>query len=197
MDSPDTAIILLAAGHSSRMGAAKQLLEFRGKPMVRHAAETALSSQCGPVVVVAGAYVDEVRNALEGLPVIVDVNSNWPAGIGGSIQTGLAALPEESGAAILALADQPLLTAAIYNTLLDRHRVTGRPIVAAAYAGTVGVPVLFSRSHFPHLMALQPDQGCKGVIVKHKDDAELIPCPEAEADVDTTADYQRIRALTA
>jgi len=89
---------------------------------------------------------------------------------------------------ILGLADQPLITAAVYNRLVQTHRQTGRPIVTSEYAGTVGVPVFFARAYFPNLLALGPDQGCKGLILKNLDDALKLPCPEAETDIDTPGD---------
>ena len=113
--------------------------------------------------------------------------------MGTSIQAGIrAAEALELDGAILALADQPLVTSAILCHLAAEHQRTGQPIVASQYAGTVGVPVYFAKSHFPQLLALAPDQGCKGVILKHSDFALRIDCPEAEADIDTPVDYERL-----
>jgi molybdenum cofactor cytidylyltransferase len=68
-------------------------------------------------------------------------------------------------------------------------------IVASEYEDTIGVPALFDRSVFPDLLALAPDQGCKGLLVGGEGDAARIParvpCPEAAIDVDTPADYRR------
>lgn len=188
-------IVLLAAGESSRMGAPKQLLDFHGRPLVRHAALTALASQCCPVAVVLGAAADKIRPALSGLNLVVTVNPHWSSGMGTSIQAGLTALADHSlDAIILSLADQPLLTPETYARLRRAHETTGQTIVTSEYADTVGVPVLFAREHFAELMALEPDRGCKGVIQRHIQSALRIPCPEAEADLDTPADYQRIQS---
>lgn len=188
-------ILLLAAGESTRMGTPKQLLDFHGQPLVRHAALTALASQCGPVAVVLGAAADKIRPALAELNVIVTVNPHWSGGMGTSIQAGLRALADHSlDAVILSLADQPLLTPETYRRLQRGYEATGRTVVTSEYADTVGVPVLFSREHFAELMALEPDRGCKGVIQRHIESAQRIPCPEAEADLDTPSDYQRIQS---
>ncbi len=186
----DTALILLAAGSSSRLGMPKQLLDFHGTPMVRHAAETALRAGCGPVVVVLGAVRHEIAEALQGLPVEIVSNDQWAEGMGTSIQCGLRAL-EGRGVcgAILSLADQPFVTATFLRSLLTRHIETGRNIVAASYAGTVGVPVFFAAEAFGLLMALKPAAGCKGVILGHPEDALLIDCAEAAIDIDTLDDY--------
>jgi molybdenum cofactor cytidylyltransferase len=199
------AAILLAAGNSSRMGAPKQLLDFRGKHLVRYVAEALQAAGCDPVVVVVGAYEHEVRAALTGLPVEIVVNERWPEGMGTSIQAGLRALQTDLPAleeqninngvtvkgAILALADQPFVTPEFLRGLIAKHRVSGKRIVAAQYSGTAGVPVFFACEAFPLLMALKPEQGCKGVILGHPAEAVLIDCPEAAMDIDTPEDYRR------
>ena len=192
---PRFGTVLLAAGGSSRMGTAKQLLDYQGKPLVRHAAEVALASICGRVIVVLGCRSGEIRPALEGLPVAILENADWEGGMGTSIRAGIEVAKRESlDGVVLALADQPLVTPAILDRLARTHLETGRPIVASQYAGTVGVPVFFARSYFPHLLGLQPAQGCKGVILAHAGDAIRLDCPEAEVDVDTPEDYGRVGA---
>jgi molybdenum cofactor cytidylyltransferase len=186
------AVILLAAGNSTRMGTAKQLLDFGGKPLVRHAAESAQSSGCDTVVVVLGANEAEVRPALANLDVEIVVNERWAEGMGTSIQAGLRALENRDiKGAILALSDQPFVTADFLRGLVDKHYQNGKPIVAAQYSGTAGVPVFFAREVFPLLMGLKPHQGCKGVILSHPLDALLVDCPEAAMDIDTPEDYAR------
>jgi molybdenum cofactor cytidylyltransferase len=188
--APKSALILLAAGNSARMGSAKQLLDFAGKPMLRHVAESAQASGCDPVIVVLGANEAEIRPALAGLDVEIVVNESWAEGMGTSIQTGLRALENRDvGGAILALSDQPFVTADFLRGLVERYRESGRPIVAAQYSGTAGVPVFFAREAFPLLMALKPDQGCKGVILGHPGGALLVDCPDAARDIDTPEDY--------
>lgn len=186
-----TTLLLLAAGNSTRMGSPKQLLDYGGVPLLRHAARQALDSRCDRVIVVLGADSDAVRRALFSLPVDVVENPRWDEGMGTSIQAGLRAV-KDADAAILALADQPLVTAAVYDRLIRQHELSGQPIVTSQYAGTVGVPVLFAKSLFGPLLALKPSQGCKGVILAHLDQSLRIDCPEAEADVDTPQDYEQL-----
>lgn len=188
-------VVLLAAGASSRMGTAKQLLEFRGKPLLRHAAEVALASMCQQVIVVLGANAEQVRPALDGLPVKIIENPIWAVGMGTSIHAGVH-FADQMGldGLILALADQPLVTSQTMDRLLAEFLHSGPSIVAARYAeSVVGVPAFFAREFYPQLLAIDPSQGCKALIVKCSHQAIFIDCPEAEADVDTRLDYERFR----
>jgi molybdenum cofactor cytidylyltransferase len=191
--SKNIAIIILAAGESRRMGSLKQLADFGGKPLLRHAVETALDSTCHSVVVVLGAAHDRIRPVLDGLPVTIAVNANWQQGMGTSIQTGLAALPPNIDGVILALGDQPMLTAEHYNRLTDIQATTTATVVTARYANTVGVPVLFMRPLFEQLNRLPPDMGCKPVIMGNRGTAQFLDLPEAEYDVDTPETLSAVR----
>jgi molybdenum cofactor cytidylyltransferase len=177
------------------MGAPKQLLDFGGRPLVRHCVETALGSVCRPVVLVVGAHSEEVSAAVAGLPVRVVRNHLWSEGMGSSIRTGVESVTavNDVEGLILTLADQPMLTPATFEALIDGHRRTGMPIVASSYSGTVGVPVFFARQYFDDLMQLGPSQGCKGLIMRHSDQAFFFTCPEAEFDIDTPEEYVALR----
>jgi molybdenum cofactor cytidylyltransferase len=187
------ALVLLAAGGSTRMGKPKQLLPYQGQPLIRYVAKTALASGSDPVVVVIGSDVAEMRAALDGLDVVVVENTEWEQGIGTSIRAGISGAEILGcGGAILALADQPLITAEILKHLVEEHEETGRPIIASEYDGTVGVPAFFTREFFPKLKALLPSEGCKATILAHLEQSIRIACPEAETDIDTPEDYQSI-----
>jgi molybdenum cofactor cytidylyltransferase len=191
-------VVVLAAGNSSRMGSAKQLLDYGGKPLLRHAVEVALASTCRRVIVVLGSQCDELRRALDGLPVAIEENGRWAEGMGTSIQAGVeAARRENLAGVILSLADQPLVTARNLNALVNAHLESGQPIVASRYSGTVGVPAFFSREFFPQLLSLAPSAGCKGVILSHAGSALHLDCLEAESDIDTPEDYARARRAMA
>lgn len=190
---PRIATVILAAGSSSRMGQPKQLLQYEGKPLLRRAAETALASECEHAIVVLGASAAQLRSSLEDLPVAIVENARWCEGMGASIQAGVhAASAGDFDAVILMLADQPLITSRNLDRLVLAHLTSGRPVIASRYAGTVGVPVLFSREYFPALSALTPSQGCKGLILEHSARAVWLDCPEAGFDVDTRDDYLRL-----
>lgn len=192
---PDIGLILLAAGSSSRMGTPKQLLDYGGKPLLRHAAEVGLASICRPVLAVLGSQAELIGKAIEDLPLEIVLNPRWEEGMGTSIHAGVEiAQARNLDGVILALADQPLVTAAILNRLVETHLETGQAIVSSQYAGTVGVPVFFARAFFANLLKLAPGQGCKGLIVAHEAQVMRLDCPEAEVDIDTPQEYARLHS---
>jgi molybdenum cofactor cytidylyltransferase len=188
------AAVILAAGQASRMGRAKVLLDFRGVPLVRHAALTAIAARYEAVSVVAARPAEAIIDALSGLRVAVVINDRSREGIGTSIAAGVSALPPEMDGMVLMLADQPFVSAAhlaALRTLADA-RCT---IVASRYQGTVGVPAFFARPVFLRLANLNGDQGCKGVIRELSEQALFLDYPNAAIDIDTPGDYQRASAL--
>ena len=189
-------LLLLAAGGSSRLGQPKQLLPFRDRTLLRHAAETALHSRCRPIIVVLGAQPDRMRHELAGLEVRAAENPAWEAGMGSSIRCGLTGLetsaPNLAGV-VLMLCDQPLITSDALDALVQSHAETGCPLIASEYGGTRGVPAFFSRALFPELRALPDAQGAKPVIARYAAETIALPLPAGVWDVDTAADYERLR----
>jgi molybdenum cofactor cytidylyltransferase len=84
--------VVLAAGEASRFGSPKQLLDYHGQPFVRKVAQTALEAGLWPVVVVTGAYAEQVEAALAGLDVVIARNENWKDGQAGSVRAGIETL---------------------------------------------------------------------------------------------------------
>ena len=193
-----TALIILAGGASTRLGQPKQLLPFRGRSLLRHAAETALASVCRPMVVVLGAGAEQLRSELSGLLVTVTLNPAWAEGMASSIRAGLGTVTSEANepdSVVIMLCDQPLITAATLDQLVKVHRTENRGIVACEYEDTLGVPALFSRKYFPELAGLAGDQGARKIIVKHNNNLSRIPAPEAAFDVDRLEQAARLEAL--
>lgn len=185
------AIVVLAAGGSSRLGQPKQLLNHQGTSLVRRAAELALAAS--PVVaVVLGARHEEVRARLDGLAVRCVDNPDWALGQGTSLRAGLRALPPDVDGALLMLCDQLRVDTAHLRALIDTFERARAPIVASAYAGTRGVPALFSRALFPELEALPPTGGARGLIARDPSRVAEVPLPGGEEDVDTPGDLARL-----
>lgn len=157
--------VVLAAGGSRRLGRPKQLVPWRGRPLVRRVARAALAAGCEPVVVVVGARAADVRATLDGLPVEIVVNPHWRRGLAGSIRAGIRRVARRGvTAAALLVCDQPRLTPAVLRRLIASHAGPPSGTAACAYAGTVGVPAIFPRSRFPELLALRGDRGAHRLL---------------------------------
>lgn len=195
---PKIGVIILAAGSSSRVnGEPKQMLEFRGKTLLRRAAETALQSEFSSTIVVLRANQEQMRKDIEDLPLKIAINENPESGISSSIKIGLSAISEEnSDAVIIMLCDQPLVTTEVLQRLRDVFVETGKPIAASEYKNTIGVPALFAREIFGELSNLQNDEGAKKVIKKDKYRIALVAAPEAAFDIDTLQDYEKLKRLS-
>lgn len=191
-----TAGVVLAAGGANRFGAPKQLLDWRGQPLVRHVASLALRAGLDPVVVVIGAYRAEVRQALDGLPVILVENQDWQSGQSSSIRGGLCALPAETGGAIFLLCDQPQVPEHLLASLVEMHRQTLAPIISPQVDGKRANPVLFDRQTFVDLMDLQGDVGGRGLFSKYRVTWVEWLDRRLAADIDTPEDYRRLLEQT-
>ncbi|OON67046.1 NTP transferase domain-containing protein [Hymenobacter sp. CRA2] len=195
---PPIAAVLLAAGASTRMGQPKQLLPYQGSTLLRRAAETALAAGCQPVVVVTGALHAELAAEVRDLPVLLEHNDVWEAGIGTSIGVGVRAVEKsapEAAAVLVMLSDQPLVTPALLGQLLTAWRQSGLP-VATTYADAVGVPAVFGRMVWPQLLALPATAGAKPLLQRLGDELALISFPPAATDVDTPEQYAALLSET-
>jgi molybdenum cofactor cytidylyltransferase len=193
--SSSVGLILLAAGNSSRMGRPKQLLRYGDQSLITHIIQVALASQCEPILVVLGAYADQIESEISHFPIQIVHNSNWAEGMGESIKIGVKALctlSELPEAVILMLCDQPLVSDQLLDCLITKYKVSGKQMIVSAYADTLGVPALFSQAFYPELMSLKPNTGAKQLILQHCSDTEAIPFPEGATDLDTPTDYQQL-----
>lgn len=186
------AAVVLAAGGAKRYGYPKQLLSWHGKPFVRQVAETALGAGLWPVIVVLGAYSDQVMTALEDLPVTIVNNPTWEAGQATSIHSGLRSLPENLGGVVFLLCDQPQIPAQLIQTMIETHRQTLAPVIAPMIAGQRGNPVLFDRSTFSAFSELKNEQGGRALFSRYR--VNWVPWHDSSLllDVDTPEDYQRL-----
>jgi molybdenum cofactor cytidylyltransferase len=143
--------VILAAGGSSRFGQPKQLIPFRGKSLIRRTVDAASQAGCSPVVVVIGSDDEKLRRELDHAGVVTVQNAQWQRGIGSSLRCGIQGLTHTSPdveASVLLVCDQPAVDVRVIERLIGLRETTGKSIVAASYADTLGVPALFNRSVF-------------------------------------------------
>lgn len=192
-----TGIILLAAGSSSRLGRAKQLIEYQGKTLIQKSVDEAKKSQANCLVVVLGANADLIQTGFDSSSTPFIVNPDWQQGMSSSMQVGLRFLMEREKIeqVILMLSDQPFVDTSFLNQLIKAKATSGKGIVAAAYSDTLGVPALFDRSYFEELLQLTGSEGAKRVIVNHQAAVHAIDFPLGAVDLDTEEDVSQFLSL--
>lgn len=186
--------VILAAGQAKRMGQAKQLLPLGGKPLVWHVASQACAAGLQQVVAVTGAYAAEVAQALAGLPVGIVHNPDWATGQAASVAAGVRALGPVK-AVLFLLADQPLVDAALVNSLVSAYRQGGASIVAPSCQGQPGNPVMFDLAVWRDaLLALSGDEGARRIVRVNSDSVRWVEVidPAVFLDADTPEEYQRL-----
>jgi xanthine/CO dehydrogenase XdhC/CoxF family maturation factor/CTP:molybdopterin cytidylyltransferase MocA len=184
---------VLAAGASTRLGRPKQLVSFRGEPLVRSVTRAALASACERVAVIVGAE-PSVEAALHELPVQCVANPAWQEGIASSVRAAVAWAREQRAAGlVLVLADQPLLSSEHVDRLLFALRA-GAPAAGSRYGDVLGVPAAFASSKFDDLAALQGDRGATRLLGE-TEQVVTISWPQGYLDVDSESDVRALARL--
>jgi len=189
------AAVVLAAGSSTRFGKPKQFGLFQGETFIKRIVAAAIAAGCAPVVVVTGEDSTQVTLELTGLSVSIAMNPGWSSGVGSSIRVGVQRamdLAADLDASLLLTCDQSFVTAAVLAQLIQLCLTSGKPIVASAYATTLGIPALFDRSCFPDLLRLKEDSGAKKIILARPYDVVSFDFPTGAIDIDTAADYEKL-----
>jgi len=166
--------VVLAAGEASRFGEPKQRL------LLPHVLRRLARSGIGEPVVVLGAYEFPVEG---GRAVIC---RDWRRGLGASLRCGLGSLPADTEAALVLLADGPLVSPAAVRRVALAWRAGESDVVAASYGGLRGHPVCLGKATWSRV----PDEGARGL------DAVLVPCDDLgrPGDVDTPDDLRRLES---
>ncbi len=188
-------IVILAAGNSSRLGEPKQLLQFQGKSLIRHITEAAVEIVGNNTIVVTGANSELIETESAHLPCQLVFNADWQDGMSASIKTGIDALqstyPHVKGA-ILAVSDQPFVSAGTFNALINTFEETAKGIIASKYSDSLGTPAFFTAFYFPALLQLTGAEGAKKLFKRNADDVFAYPFPQGSIDIDTQEDYKRL-----
>jgi CTP:molybdopterin cytidylyltransferase MocA len=182
--------VLLAAGNGSRLGQPKALVDLAGSTLAERGVKLLVDGGADPVIVVTGAVPVEI-------PGVVAVhNPDWETGMGSSLATGLLSLSNgDAEAAVIALADQPLVGADSVRRLIGAFRA-GAGVAIAAYEGRPRNPVLIARQHWPAVLELAAgDTGARPFLRAHPELVTLIECGDTGRpdDVDTPEDLARVR----
>ena len=178
------------------LGQPKQLLDLAGEPLLRHTVRNALASNLDHAVLVLGARAAEIDDAVGYLGQRIVVNPVHNEGQSTSLKLGLESIDPEADAVLFLLGDQPGVTPAVINALIERFEASNAQIVQARYQNGPGNPVLFARSLLPELLEIDGDEGARSVISRRRSEIVFADFPDRAIpqDVDTFEDYQALLA---
>lgn len=190
-----TAIIILAAGNSSRLGRPKQLLEYKETTLLRNTISEALKAENSFVILVTGSNNNLIEKDLNSSEIAIAFNSEWESGMSSSIRKGIEQvlfLNSDCESCILTVCDQPFVTSSVFENLMKESERTKRGIAASAYSETLGTPVLFHKKYFDELLELKGQEGAKKLIKKYAEDVASVLFEKGNIDIDTEEDYQKL-----
>jgi CTP:molybdopterin cytidylyltransferase MocA len=195
--------VLLAAGAGSRFGQPKALVVLNGLTLAERGVTMLRAGGASPVLVVTGAAPIDIAGTH------TVYNEQYRTGMGSSLRVALRSLSvpparagdgtaappaPDSGAAVVALADQPLISPEAVARLIAAYRA-GAGVAVAAYQGRPRNPVLLAREHWPEVIALATgDQGARAFLRSRPELVTLVECGDTGRpdDIDTAADLERI-----
>lgn len=190
-----TALLVLAAGRSSRLGRPKQLLPFRGRPLLEAVLAVARACVADQRLVALGGAAEDVRAAvdLDGFEVVV--NQAYGTGCSSSIAAAVSELAPDTGVIVLLLGDQPGVTTDAVRRLLDGRG--DAPLAVCRYDDGIGHPFAFGREVLPDLARLHGDKAVWKLLEQRAADVVEVRVPGTiPLDVDTQEDYERLLSST-
>lgn len=185
--------LVLGAGGSSRLGRPKQLLPFGDGTLLDHTLGTARACNFDQLVVPIGGAAGEVRERVDFTGAEVVVNEAYGSGCSSSIAAALDAVDPRCEVLVLMLGDQPGVTPATVQALLDGRG--DAPLAVCRYDDGRGHPLAFDRSVFSQLANLHGDKGVWRLLDQRAADVVEVTIPgPIPLDVDTPQDYEAVLA---
>jgi molybdenum cofactor cytidylyltransferase len=186
--------ILLAAGESRRMKSFKPLLPFAGKTFIECCADNLLASRAAEIVVVTGHRHQDICRQIGNRPVRIVYNPDYQQGMSTSIKRGLAVISNSAQAVMIALADQPLITSAIFNQLIEAYESTRPLLVIPIHGARRGHPIIIDLRLKDEVIAMDPAQGLRQVVHAHESDVAYVESASDSVliDFDYPEDYWRL-----
>lgn len=178
------AVIVLAAGNSSRLGQPKQLVPFYHESLLKHQCQQALQVSDN-VCCVLGYQAELMANELNGLAVAPVINDSWQQGLSSSISTGVAQLADDIDGVMLVLVDQWRLEIADLQKLITTWQQQPDYIVAASSGVNYAPPVIFPCQYFQKLTDVRKGNGAKALLQAHDNQVLTLELAHAFIDLDT------------
>ncbi|WP_422241378.1 nucleotidyltransferase family protein [Dokdonella sp.] len=186
--SPRHGAVILAAGHSHRLGIPKQLLQIDAETLVHRAVRFALETDPLDCIVVALADATDVERVLGDLPCRIVACADSARGMSISLQTGLQALDPACAAGLIVLVDQPAVTPRHLCALRDAWLDAPSQAAASGYADTIGVPAMLPRTWFGHINPTDRDHGARDLLRARRAEVQVVAAARLAFDIDSPDD---------
>ncbi len=194
MAGPALSVLIPAAGASTRLGQAKQLVNYRGKPLLEHVIDVVSSINPLEILVITGANSEAVRDTIRNPAVRWVHNPQWPEGLGGSIAIGAGAVKPESAGLMIMLSDQYRVCENDLLKLLDTWLTRPGRIVAAESGGRCMPPLIFPSTMFNELEKLSGETGARELLAQNPEQVMAVPLENAIFDLDSPEQLQNLQA---
>ena len=192
------AVVVLAAGGSTRLGRPKQLVEFKGKTLLKHTMDEVVRVGFQTKILVLGARQEEIMGKIDSSGFKVVINTYWEQGMASSIKVGLeAAMAEEEGLdhVLFLVSDQPFLERTNLIKLVHTQLTQHSKGTYSKYGDNIGVPAIFSKEAFPLLFELVGDEGAKKLTRLEDFNYCTETFKKGGFDVDTVEDVQQLKQM--
>lgn len=191
------AVIVLAAGLSSRMGEPKMLLPWGNTTVLGRSVQNFLLADPEKIIVVTGGNHQQMEKILhpisEKVKISLVFNPDYRNGeMLNSVKVGILALPATISAAFIALGDQPQLDPSIPPAMVASYALTQPSILLPSHDHRRGHPWLVSSILFPSILALKSGETMRKFLQDHTDEIEYFDANDSILkDLDTPEDYRR------
>lgn len=175
------------------MGSPKQLLPFGESTIVETVVDNMLGAKFDEVIVVVGHHAEAIQKQLRTRPIKTVFNPDYHDGMLTSAQTGIRTL-ETSDAFALMLVDQPFITSALIDQVVDAYQQTEKGIALPSYNYKRGHPVVFNQRYARDILALTSESGGVRTLFKTFGDDIHYVTVDTDAvlrDIDYREDYER------
>jgi len=185
--------MILAAGESKRMGKPKLLLPYGEKTIIETVIDSVIRTKVEKILVVLGANREKIEKKIQNFPLKIAANLNFRRGMLSSVQLGFQTLPENAQAVLVFLGDQPSISNAIINKIIDVYKETDKGIVLPVYKSERGHPVLIDMKYRDEVENLRSGFGLRALVYNHPEDIleTKVETPSILRDVDDESDYKR------
>ncbi len=188
-----SAVVILMAGASRRMGRPKATVTVRGKPLLAHALDTARQSGVADIVVVLGRGARAITDTVDTSGARVVINPRADRGMGSSLAAGVGAVAPGVEQVAVLLGDQPNVSADLVRRLLDLHAASDAAAAAVSCDGLTMPPVVLGGAFLQAALHATGDQGLRDMLRAQQDSVVLLPVTsDMVLDVDTPEDLERL-----